>query len=224
MEISNEEFEELKYIGEGEEGIVRKKGRFALKKFFELGSYKKICLKPQYSIVSDCFAFPRQPLFIDGIYIGCVSNFIVGNNMDNYKFNDFEKIIKLIRIVESELSLLSDSKITVLDLLPENVLITKKGLEIIDTTRYQITDDKYECLCTNTKRINYFFTKYLLLKDIKEDDFIRLISRNEKLFEYFRSLTYVEAHNHLSCFLEHFINEFCVKTVEDYNQKVLTLR
>lgn len=224
MEISSKEFEKLKYIGEGEEGIVRKKGKYALKKFFELGSYKKACLKPQYDIISTSFIFPNQPLFIDGIYIGCLNNFIVGSPSDTYKITDFENFINLVKKVEAELTLLSDSQVTILDLLPRNALINEEGFKIIDTTRYQLTSDKYECSCLNKKRLNYFFIKYFLLKYMNEEDFIKLISEKYKLYNYFCSLTYIETHNYLSSFLTHFIDEFNIKTIEDYNQKVLTLR
>lgn len=221
MYISGKELDKLEYIGEGTEGVVRKKGKLALKRFYELDDYKKSCLKAQFNMPTKYFVFPNEELYIDGIYMGCVNNYIVGETLEEYSFNNFESILTLVKKVESEIKIFSDAKVQILDLLPRNTLITEEGFKIIDTTKYQIVSDVYEARVVNLKRFNSFFKNIILLKDIDEETFINFIFRNTKLMELYFSMAMVETKTRFSQFLELFLDSFKLQTNEEYKKRVL---
>lgn len=218
MYISSKAFESLEYIGEGTEGVVRRSGNMALKKFYELSAYKKVCLDFQYKIPTKYFVFPNEKLYISKNYIGCTNDFISGCTLDNFEFDTFATLLPLIKNVEGELDEISSHKVTILDLNLKNAVICDDGFRVIDTTKYQITDDTYIAKAQNIRALNSFFIHLLLLNGIPEEKLINIMS--DKLIGYYCSLSYIEAKNLFSKFLEYFLEECKVETHEQYKMKV----
>lgn len=165
MKITKNEFDNLPYIGEGTEGIVRKYNNLALKEMYEFAKDKQKSINAQCKISLNTFIFPIDILLINEEYKGYVQNIVKGNkpNLDN--LNNLKKDIEMIKSIENEFSYLTFYKLLINDLLTNNSIFYDNQIYIIDTSRYTLENESSYTLIEreNQRRINYFLINCLFL-------------------------------------------------------------
>ncbi|MEG0825911.1 MAG: hypothetical protein RR404_00410 [Bacilli bacterium] len=228
MKITQNQFNKLAYINEGEEGIVRRKDGLALKQMWknEFPQYKKDSIDYQMDLISDSFIFPIDRLYISGLYAGYVQKFLDKSNPTLSDLNNLRTTLILIRIVEKNISVLNDNKIKAGDLLKRNCLFDN-AIIIIDTSKftYEKNRDSYEIMFHNISKLSRLFTNLLFIQDdIPINLFIDFLKTSEAtLKSYFRLVDTIDLEL-FSQFLLTFMKEFNFQTIEEYRTKILSFK
>lgn len=226
MKISEKEFNSLPHIGGESEGIVKKQGPLALKRFFdsEFYSAKKASLEIQYRLQCEFFRFPEGKLCVGNNYNGCYFTFADGLELRKYTLVNLEALMKWSENIERDLDILWKNNIGICDLHLGNAVMSDKGIIIIDTTKYYIVKDKEEAYFMNIKNLNQFFINLLSKNGINVDSSIKYGDIPEDLAQKFYYLTTIGYNRSFSLFLYQLLDELNLSTVEEYQQKVFTLK
>lgn len=236
--IEKFDFNNLPYIGEGTEGIVRKYDENILYKVMydeEFSDEKKTSIRKQCTIKSDSFVFPNDILYISGIYKGYTQNYIKGNIPTIENLNDLNLSLKNIKEIENDMVMISRHHLFIKDLIPRNSIYYNNKLYIIDTSRYTYEEDYSVYLLENfNKRIlNYYFINLFFTRFITDNS----ISDFEKVIEKIGIITsnlyndiygnvncYFEKPQDFSMFLELMMEEFKTESLSNMHSKILKLK
>lgn len=155
--LTKAEFNKLPFIGKGVEGVVKKYGNLALKRFYDDSFKDRINI--QYGIKNDNIILPISKLYIENEYVGYVTKYIDGTN-DVTKLNEIKNLTKLIKKLERSVIELSNHKLLLSDLIIKNSLFSNNGIYLIDTSRYEYLPNLSieDIIIKNKKELNAFLS------------------------------------------------------------------
>ncbi len=186
-----------KYLGQGTNGscYLTKDGK-VFKEYKECGLYDEDT-KRLLDLNYDGFTFPRQIIFIDGIFKGYIKDYAEGQTIETLdNLINIKKFIEALREFETIIMDFSyEEELYLYDLNLNNLLYNKKDNKIIDIDTdvissfpYRITNPYYANLKELANNLEHRFYAYdfksHLLNDIKNECIVGGYTRPSKLMEF----------------------------------------
>lgn len=236
MNITSKKFNQLEYIGEGTEGIVRKYNEdLALKLMYdeEFNETKKKSINVQSKIDDSSFIFPIDSLYIDRKYKGYTQKVLDGKQPTKMDLNNLKHFITMIKEIENDFSILTTHQLLIRDLEPRNSIFYQNKLYIIDTSRYVLEKNLSNILIErqNKRLLNYFFINTLIndtdLSIFDLNEIIQKMSlKTQTLYgDIYENVNYYfDVPIDFSKFLKQLMNELKTEELIKMQEKVLKLK
>lgn len=236
MYITEKKFNQLRYIGEGTEGVVRKyNDEIALKKMYyeEFDDNKKKSINAQCKIEDSNFIFPIDILYIDRKYRGYTQKIIHGKQPAISDLNNLKSFVLMVKELESSLCYLTSHHLIIRDLEPRNSIFFQNKLYIIDTSRYLLSEDVPNIFIEreNKRLLNYFLINTIIndtelsifdLSIIMKKLSLKIQSLYGSIYEDVNF--YFDSPNDFSKFMKTLMNELKIEKLEELHEKILKLR